>query len=151
MKGINILIFLALLTSCNSNGNNVENTESKKAGQQPLSPINCYRYATNSDTVSLKLIHVGNSITGTLVYNLKEKDQNKGTIQGAMRDSVLVADYTFMSEGVQSVRQVAFKLEGNTFIEGYGDGFDKNGKVIFKNLDSLTFSSLIKLTEIDCQ
>ncbi len=150
MKVINI-IFLSLLISCNA-----QQEDAKKQGvQQPdaktTSPINCYRYATEADTVILKVVHIGESITGTLVYKLKEKDSNKGTIQGAMRGNILVADYTFMSEGIQSIRQVAFKLEGTTFIEGYGDSFNENEKMKFKNLDSLTFSSTIKLAEIACQ
>jgi hypothetical protein len=53
-----------------------------------------------------------------------------------------VADYTFMSEGIQSTRQVAFKKDGNSFIEGYGD---------FKNVDSLNFNTSMKLVEIACQ
>ena len=107
-----------------------------------MASLNCYRYATETDTIILKVIHVGNSITGTLVYSLKEKDKNKGTIQGNMRGDLLVADYTFMSEGIQSTRQVAFKKEGNSFVEGYGD---------FKNLDSLNFNTSMKLVEVECQ
>lgn len=150
MKVINI-IFLSLLLSCNAQQEDTEKQDAQQPDAKAPSPINCYRYATEADTVILKVVHIGNSITGTLVYSLKEKDSNKGTIQGAMRGNILVADYTFMSEGIQSVRQVAFKLEGNTFIEGYGDSFNENEKSRFKNLDSLTFSSTIKLAEMACQ
>jgi hypothetical protein len=150
MKVINI-IFLSLLLSCNAQQEDAEKQGAQQPDAKTPSPINCYRYATEADTVILKVVHIGTSITGTLVYNLKEKDSNKGTIQGAMRGNVLVADYTFMSEGIQSIRQVAFKLEGNTFIEGYGDSFNENEKMKFKNLDSLTFSSTIKLSEMACQ
>jgi hypothetical protein len=151
MKLINIFISLALLASCNSPENNTEKPGTGKADSKKPSLLNCYRYATESDTIILKAIHVGKSITGILVYKFKEKDKNQGTIQGAMRGNILLADYTFMSEGIQSVRQVAFKLEGNTFTEGYGDSYDRNGKMIFKNVDSLFFSSSIKLTEVACQ
>jgi hypothetical protein len=151
MKLINIFLFLSMLISCNSEEKKVEDKESKQSEPNASSLINCYQYTTGSDTIILKLIHVGKSITGALVYKLKEKDKNKGTIQGYMRDNVLIADYTFLSEGVQSVRQVAFKLEGNSFIEGYGDNISQNGKIIFKNLDSLSFSSSVKLREIACQ
>ena len=151
MKVINTIIFLGLFISCNSQKENTEKQDPQLSDAKASSPINCYRYANEADTVILKVVHVGNSITGTLVYSLKEKDSNKGTIQGVMRDNILVADYTFMSEGKQSIRQVAFKLEGNTFIEGYGDSFNQSEKIKFKNLDSLTFSSSIKLAEIACQ
>ncbi|MBK6634882.1 MAG: hypothetical protein IPH68_02200 [Chitinophagaceae bacterium] len=59
-----------------------------------------------------------------------------------MSGNILVADYTFMSEGIQSIRQVAFKMEGNSFVEGYGD---------FKNIDSLDFNTSVKLAEVLCQ
>lgn len=150
MRVLLILFFSTLLLSCNSHDNRTVQTESKQSGKQPSS-INCYRYTSESDTITLKLIHEESSITGTLVYDLKEKDNNTGTIKGIMRDNVLVADYSFTSEGIQSVRQVAFKLEGNSFIEGYGDIFVKNEKVVFKNLDSLVFSSSIRLPEVTCQ
>ena len=151
MKVRHIFFLLAFFISCNTQEKDTEKQELKQSGEKTSSPINCYRYATPTDTITLKVVHVGNSITGTLVYNLKEKDKNRGTIQGAMRDNILVADYTFMSEGIQSIRQVAFKLEGTFFSEGYGDSFDENAKMKFKNLDSLAFSSSIKLSEIACQ
>jgi hypothetical protein len=143
-----LLISLTLLFSCD--------TEEKKDSQaedtkKQSSPINCYRYANAGDTIQLKLIHIGNAITGTLVYDYKEKDRNRGTIQGSMKGNLLVADYTFQSEGVQSVRQVAFKLEENSFIEGYGDIDSQNDKVQFKNLDSLKFNNSMKLVGIACQ
>ncbi|MDQ2862476.1 MAG: hypothetical protein M3R50_02290, partial [Bacteroidota bacterium] len=63
---------------------------------------------------------------------------------------VLIADYTFFSEGTKSVREVAFKKDGENFIEGYGDAEDKDGKMIFKNAASLAFSSSVILKPFDC-
>jgi len=142
MKVIIFLILASLSASCNSQKNDADKTASQQVSTKEASPINCYSYATATDTIILKVIHVGSSITGTLVYSLKEKDKNKGTIQGNMRGDLLVADYTFMSEGIQSTRQVAFKKEGNSFVEGYGD---------FKNLNSLNFNTSMKLIEVACQ
>lgn len=152
MKLISMVIAGMLLFSCNSNEKNSETTTKKEeVPKKETSLISCYQYASTADTISLKLIHVGESITGSLVYNLKEKDKNKGTIQGAMKGNLLVADYTFMSEGMQSVRQVAFKLEGNSFTEGYGDIDMQNDKARFKNIDALQFNNAMKLVEVDCQ
>lgn len=83
----------------------------------------------------MKVIHIRNAITGTLVYSLKEK--NKETIQGNMKGDILVSDYTFMSEVIQSTRQFAIKKEANQFEEGYGD---------FKNLNSLNFYYFYKIS-----
>jgi hypothetical protein len=143
---------LSLLLSCNTtekkSGEPTVKTEEPK--KQP-SPVNCYQYASAIGTISLKLIHIGEAITGTLEYNLKEKDRNKGTVQGSMKGNLFVADYTFQSEGMQSERQVAFKLDGNSFVEGYGDIEMQNGKARFKNIDALQFNNAMKLIEADCQ
>lgn len=151
MKATHIIILLSLLTSCNSPKENTEKPNLQQSDIKAPSAINCYKYASAADTITLKVVHAGKSITGTLVYNLKGKDKNTGTIQGTMKNNILIADYTFMSEGVQSIRQVAFKLEGNTFVEGFGDIISQNEKVYFKTLDSLKFNSSIKLAETECQ
>ena len=142
MKLRKLLILASLFVSCNSQTKKADKKASPEAETKTPSAINCYRYASATDTILLKVIHIGNSVTGTLVYSLKEKDKNKGTIQGNMNGNILIADYTFMSEGTQSIRQVAFKKEGNSFVEGYGD---------FKNSDSLNFNTSMKLAEFDCQ
>ena len=134
---------LALLSSCN-------NQNSGKENATRTSSIKCYRYDGARDTISLKIINAGDSITGFLQYRLSEKDRNDGNIIGKMHGDMLVADYNFMSEGVQSVRQVVFRKEGNGFIEGYGDIEQKENKTIFRNIDSLTYNGTIKLIEIDC-
>ena len=141
MKILYFLILTGFLISCKSLNKQKDKTSSQQEKSIIASPINCYSYASASDTIILKLTHVGNSITGTLVYILKEKDSNKGTIQGSMSGNVLVADYTFMSEGIQSIRQVVFKKQGNSFVEGYGN---------LKNIDSLNFNTSMKLAEVAC-
>jgi hypothetical protein len=96
-------------------------------------------------------VSVDGFINGTLVYNYFEKDKNKGTLQGRMKGELLIADYTFASEGVESVRQVVFKQHGDTFTEGYGEVQVINGKSSFKNLDSLDFGHSFILRKIDCK
>ena len=146
------LLVYFLIVTCNNNGtSNTENSASQTDKTAKNSSVNCYSYANANDTITLKLTQVGESITGTLVYKLYEKDKNMGTIEGRMRGDLFVADYTFMSEGVTSTRQIAFKKKQNYFVEGYGDIDTNNDKVTFKNLDSLQFNDSIKLTEIECQ
>lgn len=153
MKTTYFFIFLGVLASCNSQPKDAE----EQAGPQTDtnakadSSVNCYQYATQADTVTLKLTRVGENVTGTLAYQFKEKDSNKGTLQGTIKGDLLLADYTFMAEGTQSTRQVAFKQTGNGFIEGYGESVEENGTMKFKNVDSLSFGSSFKLQEISCQ
>ncbi len=151
MKTFNILIFAVLLASCNTQVKEVETNTSAIVDQKNTKGTNCYLYADPTDTVSLNLTHLGDSVTGTLVYNFKEKDKNTGTINGRMNGNILIAEYTFLSEGIQSCRQVAFKLQGNNLVEGYGESYSQNDKVLFRNTDSLSFKGSMKLVEIACQ
>ena len=147
MKLIIVLSTACIMLSCNNKPVD-EKPDDKPAADNPL---HCYIYINNKDTVVLKTISVGSNVTGALVYNFYEKDKNKGTIQGHMNGILLIADYTFNSEGVSSVRQVVFKKTEKGFTEGYGNIIFKDGKTSFKNLDSLNFENSILLTEIECE
>lgn len=142
------LVIIVLFSSCNN-----QKTSPSSITKSPIKPhpLNCFRYAHNRDTIILKTIAVNGFITGTLVYNFYQKDKNTGTIQGQMKGDLLIADYKFHAEGVLSVRQVVFKKEASTFIEGYGETTTINDKTIFKNIAKLNFSDPIILTEIDCE
>ena len=150
MKTTSAIIVLALLTSCGSQPDKTETPAGNQENSKEI-PVACYQYAQQGDTITLHLAHIGDMFTGALYYKLKEKDINAGTIKGTMKNDLLLADYTFRSEGSESVRQVAFKKVGNTFIEGYGESMDENGITKFKNVDSLNFSSSIKLQETVCE
>lgn len=153
MKPTHVLILLGLLAACNSQPKEKE-TEAQK--EQPtnapkVEPIACYQYATAADTITLKLVNMGGTVGGALIYKLKEKDRNAGIINGTLRNNILLAEYTFKSEGAESTRQVAFKKTGNAFIEGYGETVNVNGVEKFKNVDSIIYSSSMKLQEIPCK
>ena len=78
------------------------------------------------------------------------KDKNDGTIMGSMHGDTLIAHYKFMSEGKQSVRQIAFLRRGNAFVEGYGDMEQKGDSMIFSRSDSLSFNGTIVLEQVPC-
>ena len=135
-----------LFFSCNNNQN--DNNEKKPA--EVKDEWNCYHYMKNKDTVILKVKTVNGLVKGTLIYNLYEKDKNRGTIDGRIEGEILLADYTFNSEGTTSIRPVAFKKSGNNFIEGFGETENKNGKEAFKNIDSLNYDHSFMLVPFDC-
>jgi len=82
---------------------------------------------------------------------LYEKDSNKGKLEGKLYGDTLIADYKFISEGIESIRQVAFLIKDSMAIEGYADIEQKDGKTVFKNLKSLDFKHGLSLTKIDCK
>ncbi|MNL03818.1 hypothetical protein D3C87_1243660 [compost metagenome] len=111
----------------------------------------CYTSSLNGSIVALSFnVNSHQEVNGKLSYNITGKDKNEGTIIGNMKGDTLIADYTFMSEGVSSVREVAFLQKDGTFIEGYGDVVDANNKVTFKDKKKLKFDAKNTLIKSDC-
>ncbi len=107
-----------------------------------------YQYLKNGDTISLIIAIDGDRVHGDLNYNWKEKDRNVGHIDGILKDGILLADYTFASEGQQSVRQVAFKFSKNRAVEGFGDMEEKGGKMSFVASDKLAYDEKFVLEKL---
>jgi len=159
MKRFHVPLFSAIvfliIISCNSNKK--ENTSTKKkegVEQQKKKPKGlekgCYVYNDNKSTISLQVLKREDSITGTLLFALAEKDKNTGRFKGQVKNNVLLANYTFESEGVESVRQVAFKVKSDTLLQGYGPMEMKDSIQVFKNPKSLTFDDKFPLVKKAC-
>ncbi|WP_316814012.1 hypothetical protein [Pedobacter heparinus] len=153
---------LSVLASCNNENTNKQANDSASkviavdttfTATHPKAHSNdCYVYIKNRDTASLKLNIDGEELTGELNYNLFEKDSNKGKIAGEMKGDTIIAEYTFDSEGMRSVREVVFvkKDDGNIY-EGTGEVMEKGGKMIFKDRSALKFSPTLVFTKTDCK
>jgi hypothetical protein len=112
----------------------------------------CYAWRADGNVVEMSFnVNSHQEVNGNLTYNLVGKDKNEGTLIGNMKGDTLIADYTFMSEGVSSVREVAFLQKDGTFIEGYGDIVAANDKVTFKDKSKLKFDQKNTLTKINCR
>ncbi|ARS43013.1 hypothetical protein CA265_15220 [Sphingobacteriaceae bacterium GW460-11-11-14-LB5] len=113
--------------------------------------IQCYQYIKNRDTATLSLKTAENKITGTLGYNLYEKDKNAGTIAGVVKGDTIIASYTFQSEGKTSVREVAFLKKGTQLAEGFGDVQEVKGETKFKDQSKLNFDGSMTFDKIVCK
>src|SRR4051812_35659780 len=103
-----LIIFCSI--ACNSNTNNKQTADVQPAGDSIVAAVSsqlCYAYMQNRDTVLLNITATGNTFTGHMLYQVYGKDRNDGTLQGTIQGDTLTADYTFASEGMTSVRQVA--------------------------------------------
>lgn len=98
-----------------------------------------YSFEDSGDTIVLELNNQNDSLVGPLNYNFEEKDKNEGVFRGVIKDSLLVGQYTFMSEGVSSVRETVFGIVPEGLIEGFGDVEERDSMMVFKNMDSLRF------------
>ena len=117
----------------------------------PLITPGCYSYITKNDSAFLKLEISGNKISGDLHYSLYEKDNNKGTINGTLKDSLIIAYYTFQSEGMTSVRQVVFEINDSSLIEGFGDIEVRGDTAKFKNISQLQFQDQRPFIRSNCK
>ena len=140
-----------LLAACNSQPT-ASQPETTATAPPPVaaSVTSCYQSVSGKDTVTLRTITQNGVVTGTLAYSLFEKDKNRGTIQGQVQNGQLLADYTFASEGMESVRQVAFKQQDGTWVEGYGEVTDQQGKMVFKNPAALDYGHSRALKPVPC-
>ncbi len=140
-----ILLIAAALTGCGTKNTTTAETTTAEAPAMtaPASTtdgqMQCYALVTGGDTVRLSMTQQGSAVNGTLYYQLSGKDRNTGTISGQMRGDTLLANYTFQSEGVASVREVAFLAKDGGFAEGYGDVQEEGGKMVFTPNAPLTF------------
>lgn len=150
-----LLISVVFLAACNSK----TETQSQKTAdtlknsvETSAASINgCYISILKNDTATLNINENGSTVSGELIYKRFEKDNNKGTFKGEIKDSLIIGDYTFQSEGKSSVRQVVFKVSGTNLIEGYGD-INMNGDTAnFKNISRLNYQDDQPFIKTNCQ
>ncbi|MGK4568787.1 hypothetical protein [Flavobacterium sp. 3HN19-14] len=127
-------------------------TPDKEMSMEIPTSHECYLGVLKNDSIEMHLSVKGTEvIDGKLSYKFYEKDKNEGTFTGQINGDTLFADYTFMSEGKSSVREVAFLKKGNDYIEGYGDVEEKDGKTVFKDRRKLFFDGKTVLSKSDCK
>ena len=146
------ILLICVFISCKKEIKEKHLVPEKAFIEEPVSK-GCYRSVINKDTILMNLTLKGNElVSGNLDYNFFEKDENKGLLVGELKGDTLFADYTFMSEGVLSMREVVFLKQGNNYVEGFGDVVDDNkGKVTFKDKKQLKFDGKVVLLKVDCK
>ncbi|MDR7210558.1 hypothetical protein [Flavobacterium piscis] len=151
-----VFVVMGVFVSCQKTATVTPATEEiltapDSAAQPDPSGNQCYASTANNNTIWMSFnVNSNQEVNGKLSYSLYGKDKNEGTLIGNIYGDTLIADYTFDSEGVSSVRQVAFLQKDGTYIEGYGDVVEANGKVSFKDKKTLKFDIKNTLTKIDC-
>lgn len=144
----------ALIASCQSN-----TTKTTTSTDSTLNTVvdtsknsdQCFEYIKNKDTATLKLVTTNNTVSGDLTYKLYEKDKNNGTITGIVKGDTIIANYTFQSEGMASIRQVVWLKKDGKLIEGFGESEGVNGKMKFKNIGQLKFENSLEFKPVDCK
>ena len=156
MKKVSVIIvMLVIFVSCKKEATlptpQITPDPPKEAEIVEPSGDQCYVSSVNNSTVKLSFnVNSHQEVNGKLSYSLYGKDKNEGIINGNMVGDTLIADYTFDSEGVSSVRQVVFLQKEGTFIEGYGETVTANDRVSFKDKKKLKFDTEKTLLKVNC-
>jgi hypothetical protein len=158
MKNIFLIAAIALFSCADENktegGNeSVHATaiDTLPVGIKPILLAGCYAIQNGKDSASLSIELRDSTVSGNLVYLLHEKDSNRGTIKGVLRDSLIYADYTFSSEGMTSVREVIFKVQPDQLLEATGDRTEQAGRIVYTKSTALNFSVMPPFRKVACQ
>ena len=112
----------------------------------------CYIGNIKTDTVELSL-NTDDQYSGTLTYNFFEKDDNMGTVDGQVNgDTLLLLNYTYTSEGQESIRELAFIINADeSLTEAHGEMIMEGNKLIFKDKNQLSTEHSFTLRKKDCE
>ncbi|MFC3562807.1 hypothetical protein [Pedobacter jamesrossensis] len=147
---LGLTILTCAMASCTESRNK---SEANKASNQIINKDSikgCYLCTVNRDTFQLAIRKVeGENIEGSLLYNFAEKDDSKGNFKGTFAEGKLNGEYRFQAEGKESIRQVAFKKEGDGFVEGFGEVKEVDGMETFIDTSKISFTNGIKFTKMD--
>lgn len=110
----------------------------------------CYSMTTEKDTASFQLQVKDGHASGTLSYNLQEKDRNDGSFEGEIQGGILRGWYLFRSEGLMSVREIAWKINGTALWSARGEVEQRNDSAFFKAPGELQFDSSRAFVKVPC-
>lgn len=155
-KGIKVLLaFVLLAGSCNNEGKT--STQVEKDSITPANVValdtllsGCYSQIVQRDTSSLQLQKKDSSLTGALSYSIYQKDRNDGTVMAEQSGDIIKGWYLFKSEGIISVRQVAWKINGEELWPATGEVIQKNDTTLFAKPDQLRFDSTKPFKKVPC-
>lgn len=141
--------------SCNNANQKSESSKDTVSDAAQIVPavavVQCYENQNGPDTLKLKLSDSSGFVAGNLDYHISGKDANKGSFKGRMYGDTLIAEYAFRSEGVRSVRQIAFLKKDSFLIEGFGPVKEEQKQMKFKSMDSLSFNEVNRLILVTCK
>lgn len=98
----------------------------------------CYMMILKRDTMVLH-IESSEKITGKLTFDNFEKDGSSGLVNGAKNGDTLKLSYAFASEGMNTVMDVYFKVDGDKLLRGVGDMQTKGDTAYFTNPSQVKF------------
>jgi hypothetical protein len=114
------------------------------------SVVGCYVSKLAKDFYTLEIESDNNgNIVGRVAFNNFEKDSSSGIFKGTLSGDVLLGNYYFSSEGMNSNRQLIFKKDNNNFIEGFGEVKSLGDTESFINTQNITYDPKMTFIKSD--
>ena len=156
VKSLILLGFVMLFDSCNNEGKtSTEINDSIPPAETATTKLDslssgCYTQIVAKDSSFLQIENKGNNVTGALSFAIFEKDRNDGTLQADITGDILKGWYLFRSEGVMSVREVAWKIKGDQLWPATGEMTQQNDTMKFVNPATLDFDKDRPFVKVAC-
>ncbi len=156
LKNIGLLGLFLFAGACNNNGKSSAeinaDTANSTAATTIAGPVSsgCYSQIIERDTSLLQIEQKGNTVTGSLSYNIYQKDRNDGTLQADITGDIIKGWYLFKSEGVVSVREVAWKINADQLWPAIGEVTQKNDTTMFAQPGNLRYDSSRPFKKVEC-
>ncbi len=68
------------------------------------------------DTLAVRLVIIGNEVTGTYNWIAVGKDTARGTLTGTIKNGIITAIYDYVIEGSHQKEEMIFKMEVNQLL-----------------------------------
>lgn len=157
LKNIGLLGLFLLAGSCNNKGKSSAEINSDTVVNKTATttitdslPSGCYSQIVQRDTSLLQLVNRDSNINGSLSYKIYQKDRNDGTLQADIDGNVISGWYIFKSEGIVSVRQIAWKINRDELWPAIGEVIQRNDTARFAQPDKLRYDSLRPFKKVPC-
>lgn len=147
-KIIPLALFI-ILSACNNI--KMEERDSSMKTNLITEPKSCYSFNNGKDSIAMSIEIENNKAKGDLKFDYYEKDSNTGKFVGILNGDTLWANYTFISEGIESNREIVFLKQGDMWIQGYGEIMEKNNAFAFVNHEDIRFDNNFALEKVECQ
>lgn len=156
-----VLLFACIIGACSCNNTNDTSPSSSTdlqvndyadtSAKLETELSGCYLRVTGRDSLVASLQQQGDRISGKLSFDNYQKDGSSGTVEGKVKDSIIQLVYSFRSEGMNSVMEVYFRVEGGDLVQGVGNMKNRGDTVYFENPAKVQFPRGNPLKRFACK
>lgn len=148
-----IITLLMIITSCTNDKRDdspVEKIPNERVGVNEVNVEGCYVKIVKRDTMVLHLEQNGKNVSGKMSFDNYEKDGSTGEVKGVIEKDIVKIWYNFQSEGMNSVRQLHFKINDSSLVLGVGPMTDRADSSFFTDDSTIDFSKDQSFIKTDC-